>query len=507
MLAIQIPNRPFSTELITGMMMPDGIFESSLGKQRINVHFVNTGASLNQVNLYFESASHPAISVTPETYTIGLFGAGATVLRAWDIDVSGVPAGTYYVSFLADAAAGAQRIVKKIFVTNIAFDPSTHLFTAATPEGIYSVRYREISEVQSGKCCSKKGNQRGDEKSNAYYFEHLAQTFALGAKKIELCPVIFLPLQLETGWTPTPPYDGQYSDLPFNDPWWKILLAIIAALLVVAAGIAEAAGGTGSVGTTVGCPESPIGVCADGGGTSYVAAGLVAAAAAVATVAVFSDERDVHRIGQDRTPPGAGEKTVSESLHSSLNYLESITPGKPFKVGIKWAFTRTTVDGSGNTHTYTASDQVVQQNTHLLSRYEVSAPDIVRIYKKQAFEVKASFYDENEKLLVGNQLFVKCFLVHTSGKVIELILEDNGLTPDVTANDGIYAAKRYFSRDEVGRWKFLVIAQDVNHAKENMDPEEAAQIIGGMLLTSQLSISFSGGTCSLVPDGDVEVIA
>ena len=32
-----------------------------------------------------------------------------------------------------------------------------------------------------------------------------------------------------------------------------------------------------------------------------------------------------------------------------------------------------------------------------------------------------------------------------------------------------------------------------------MDPEEAARIIGGMLLTPQVGISFSGDDCPLVP--------
>jgi hypothetical protein len=39
-----------------------------------------------------------------------------------------------------------------------------------------------------------------------------------------------------------------------------------------------------------------------------------------------------------------------------------------------------------------------------------------------------------------------------------------------------------------------------------MTPDQAAQIIGGMVLTHQLSITFEGGTCPLVPDGHVHVV-
>ena len=51
-----------------------------------------------------------------------------------------------------------------------------------------------------------------------------------------------------------------------------------------------------------------------------------------------------------------------------------------------------------------------------------------------------------------------------------------------------------------------MIAQDVNDATPDMTPDQAAQIIGGMVLTHQLSITFEGGTCPLVPDGHVHVV-
>jgi len=57
-----------------------------------------------------------------------------------------------------------------------------------------------------------------------------------------------------------------------------------------------------------------------------------------------------------------------------------------------------------------------------------------------------------------------------------------------------------------GIWTFFVIAQDFNTAQPNMDPDEAAQIIGGMVVTHQLTINLGGGTCPLVPDGHVNVI-
>ena len=55
-------------------------------------------------------------------------------------------------------------------------------------------------------------------------------------------------------------------------------------------------------------------------------------------------------------------------------------------------------------------------------------------------------------------------------------------------------------------WTYYVLAQDINNAQPDLKPEDAAQIIGGMLLTNQLTLSFDQDTCQFVPDGHVTVI-
>lgn len=507
MIPVEINNRPFASDLITGLMVPDGIFESSMGQMILNTHFSNSSTSnLNNLRIYVESASHPNIIINPETHLIGSFTGGASILKSWSIDVSNVPAGSYYLSFIVENSSESHRIIKKIFVTNTTFDSVTKQFTSETPEGTYTIKYKEITEPTSNKCCrTKKDKLKINNLEDA--LENLAYIFSVGDKMVELCPISFLPLEYETGWTPNPAYPGQYSDLPFQDPWWKVLIAIAAFLLIVAAAIAEALSGSGSVSGTLGCTSTPSGVCASGSGSSPVAAGLVAAAAVVASIAVYSDDRDLHRIGQDKTPPKKDEITYYESLNASFKYIDPIELGKPFKVGVDWLYIRTVKDSYGVEKKYTHTESTINQNVHLLSKYEIDAPDIVRVYKKEPFSIKASFYDENSNLFKGAQLFVKCFLLQEeTNKQIEFILEDNGERGDMLINDGIYTGHRYFTENESGRWKYLVIAQDVNHANEGIEPEQAAQIIGGMVLTNQLSISFSGGSCPLVPDGDVEVI-
>jgi hypothetical protein len=47
-------------------------------------------------------------------------------------------------------------------------------------------------------------------------------------------PVGWLPLSFEYAIEPTPPFGGQHGPLAFEDPWWKVLLIILAVLLEIA---------------------------------------------------------------------------------------------------------------------------------------------------------------------------------------------------------------------------------------------------------------------------------
>jgi hypothetical protein len=282
-------------------------------------------------------------------------------------------------------------------------------------------------------------------------------------------------------------------------------------LLLVAAAIAEAVDGSGSV--TAGAsgthdlPSGTGGSCctptASGGGTSYIAAGLLSAAATVALIAVASDVRDPFRKGQDHTAPDTdSELTIAEKLSMKAVYTDEVIPGKAFNTGIEYKYTRIT---TAKSYTYTATE--TSANVHLLDKYVIDAPDVVRAYKRELFVVKAQFYDANKELFKGSQLFVQCYLVGPAGQLQIFKLQDNGLQADATSSDGTYTGAYRFTAKDQGLWKYFVLAQDVNTANPNLEPEEAAQIIGGMLLTDQLSITFTGGICPLVADGDVNVIA
>ena len=531
---ITAPHRPFASDLFTGLMLPDGIFVTMLGKQLVNVHLDNTGAStVGASQAYIESVSHPGIVVTPATRPVPKLDPGASRVERWQADFAACPAGTHYVSVVLEDGSGTKtRFIKKIFVARVTFDAATRTFRAETPEGVLAANFLDLVGPKGGcgddghddgccRCCCGHGDRpdRGDEddrvprdvkslqRTNTTINNFAGLLEQLGPN-FRFCPPGYLPHRIHVTWTPTPPYPGQHSDLPFQDPWWKVLLCILAVILLIAAAVAEAVDGDGSVtvGGGSGDPGGPVddccGVRGGGGGNSYVAAGLVAAAAAAATAAGLSDVRDPFRRGQDATPPAAGALTLVESLDVELGYPEPVALGKPFSVKADWEYERFTTAGS-----HTASSSDVTQNVHVASSYQISAPDVHPRYQKKEWVVAGQFRNAVGELFRGSQLFVQCLLVGPAGELRRFLLQDDGNHPDDKPGDGIYTGRYPFPRtDSAGLWRYFVIAQDVNHATPGLSPEEAAQIIGGMVLTHQLVITFDEDDCPFVPDGHVMVV-
>lgn len=523
---IGIPNRPFATEPITGMMLPDGFFEASIGVQSINAHFQNDGSGPVDAQLYFESASHPAFLVTAETFTVSGLAGGASYLGTWTADVSGVPPGVYQVSFIARTSTGQTRIIKKVFVTRVTFNPATNTLGITAPEGSLGVQLTSVlgPRVPCGSCGDCGGRDtagRIDEGRDAMgrmLTSSSTRTIddpatVLGQLKPLIqrmmtdpscagCPPFSLLKDGVMTVAYNEPFAGQYGDLPYQDPWWKTLLLILAVILAIAAIVVAsvASGGTVAV-----AGASIIATCCTGTGASILFGALGAGAVGSGAAAAFSDARDPFRRGEDNTMPAAGELTTGEAVKFSISYPEPVALGRPFKVDVTWDYTRTT---TGNTYSYSVSE--TNTNVHVLSDYEITAPNIVRVYKEEPFLVKGRFFDEKKKLMRGNALYVQCFLVGTGalqGRYIRFPMQDNGVYPDTTATDGTYTGIHYFRQADHGYWQIYVVAQDVNNAQPNMTPEQAAQIIGGQIRTHQLTVDFQGGTCPHVPDGEVHVLS
>lgn len=516
MTTLSIPNRPFATEMITGLMLPDGIFTTIFGVQNINIHLTNAGAGAATATVYLESVSHPSIVVTGSTQSIYGLSGGAARVMAWAADFTNCPAGEHLVSFVVESGGTTSRIIKKIFVTRVTFDAPSVTFRAETPQGMLVAQFSDFIRPKNRCGCGGKRRHKcgcrtpqRPKRDPVKSINEFAKLFQGHDPDFEFCPPGYLPSRVKCALIPTPAFEGQYGDLPFEDPWWKVILCILAVALLIAAaiesdgGVTVTTGNGGGGGGGGGDDENCCPVGAQGGSQSYVVAGLVAGAAAALTIAGMTDTRDPFRRGQDNTVPGAGEFTTAESLDATFKYLEPISTGTPFAVGLDWKYQRVT---TGGTYSYSASD--VQQNEHVLSGYEIDAPEVAYRHKRdENWIIKARFTDPGGTLLKGSQLFVQCFLVGPQGEWRQIQMQDDGLSPDEKASDGTYTGLYSFLREpSEGLWRYFVIAQDVNNARTDMTPEEAAQIIGGMVLTNQLVITFDDDECPVVPDGHVMVI-
>jgi hypothetical protein len=526
-VALNIVNRPFATENISGLMTPDGIFVDVLGSQGINAQFLNPGSTPSAgAQVYLESVDDPKIVVTPNTYSVPALPSNATKLLTWQADFSNATPGKHYVSFMVVQGAQSSRIIARIFVMSVGFAQATKTFTAIVPEGQMNVQFIDLvgSTAPCGCNCGGSGGSGGSgggtgsggsgcDCDSHSVMTRVAKAFSLTSTgNFNPCLGGFLPHHVIVVVAPNPPFPGQYGDVPFQDPWWKIVLCIVALILAAASAIVEGVSGssltvsnsTSSDGGSPGTPNCCGFQFSEGGGPNKVAAALAAAAAACATVAACSDARDPFRRGEDNTIPASGALTTAEHLKLKITYLETMQMGKPFAIGANWTYTRETTAGS---LTYSVNE--TQNNVHVIDHYDITAPNVVRTYQREAFIVQAKFTGPGNVLFVGAELFVQCFLIGPTGQLYKFLLEDNGAGGhfgDATANDGIYTGGWQFLPDDKGIWTFIVIAQDVNDATPSMTAEQAAQIIGGMVLTHQLSITFQGGTCPLVPDGHVHVV-
>jgi hypothetical protein len=106
---------------------------------------------------------------------------------------------------------------------------------------------------------------------------------------------------------------------------------------------------------------------ADWNAPSALTAGLAAGAGAALAAAALSDVVDPIRRGQLATPPvSPGEQTLRESVHVVLDTIDNPLPGTPFRVGTKWAYTRTT-----DKQDYTFAVNEVQTNPHVIIRKQL----------------------------------------------------------------------------------------------------------------------------------------
>lgn len=495
---MQILSRPFAIEPVTNIMLPDGIFDNALHKLRIACHYTNqSNATLTNVTLYLESVGDPGIVPVAKTIRIAAVPPGASVLVMWDADFKNASPGKRMVSFVATADGFAsRRTIQQVFVSQTRFDVASKTYTCTVEEGVLTlsniaaiVQRPEWGRGKDGRCeCPPDGGP-------------------------------WVPTAMTLAWKPNPHFAGVHGELPFADPWWKVLALIVAIVAAIVAAVAASQGGgtafVGAAGTfdetdpSISCCKPKLDKDFNKEATKTVA-GVASAIATAAAAVALSDAADPFWRGQEKTPPAAGERTIGERVVANWSLPEAPNAGMPYTADVKWSYTRFT---TGATYGHQVSE--TQTNVHVLESVEVTTPPTVQAFK--ALWLHARFHRTGTSLFKGSDLYAFALFRSPGGLYFVVPLTDDGLGFDPGANDGIYAgsldlrlAYRQLLQhdlDVYGVWRVFVFAQDVNLTKPGTPPEIAAQHIGGFFVASAVTLTFDPSLpCPMTAQGTIQVI-
>jgi hypothetical protein len=395
------------------------------------------------------------------------------------------------VSFVAKADGfDSRRTIQQIFVSQTRFNSSTNSYTCTVEEGTLTVS--NISAIVQRPGWGKDHDGKCE------------------------CPPNtgpWVPTGMTLAWVPNPAFAGVHGDLPFSDPWWKILAIIILIIAAIVAIIAAALGAgkaSFSAGGTFDETEPSVSCCTPKVTGEFTVAGVASAIASVAAIVALSDAADPFWRGQEKTPPAAGELTIGEKVVAKWTLPDAPNAGKAYTADVKWTYTRLT---TGKTYEYSVSE--TQTNVHVSDGVEVETPAIVHPFKP--LWVRSKFHKSGPDLFKGSQLYAFALFRSPDSHYFVVPMSDDGLEFDPGANDGIYAGsldleKAYrfllkYNSEVYGVWRVYVFAQDVNLTKPGTPPEIAAQHIGGVFVASAISITFDPSLpCPLSAQGTITVV-
>lgn len=495
---LQVLTRPFAIEPVTSVMLPDGIFDNAIFNLIIAAHITNmSSTALSNVTVYLESVSDPGITPVAHTFFFDTIPAGASMLVRWGADFEFASPGKPLVSFVARADGfTTRRSIQQVFVSQTRFDSATNSYTCTVQEGTLQVS--GLKGHLPGKGWGEVGDY-GD--------------------KCRCPPIIgpIVPTGLTVVWTPNPAYSGVHGELPFADPWWKVLaiiVAIVAGLVAIIAAAVGAGKANFSVGGTVEETDPSVKCCSPKGAVSgkpeFTVAGVASAIASAAIAVACSDAADPFFRGQAATPPAAGELTKGEKVVAEWSLPEAPTAGAPYTADVHWTYQRFTTGA-----TYSHSVTETQVNIHTAGPVETELPDVVHAFG--SLWLRARFRRPDSSLFSGADLYTFAIFQAPGGLDIVIPLTDDGLEFDPGANDGTYAGRLSLEavrklllsqgQDVFGVWRIFVFAQDVNRTKPGTPPEIAAQHIGGFFVASAIQITFDDSLpCPLKAQATITVV-
>jgi hypothetical protein len=439
-----MPNRPFAIGPEMFFPRPDGIFDVTVDEQTIGVFLLNEGTQ-PILDVMAKASFDPSsnIVLTDSVETFGTLEPGIPVLGFFRAQFGGSFPGKHLLTLNVCGDSFNQTIARNLFVVRSEDDPND--------DKTYTV-YTDIGKITT--------------EVYGYY----------GGKSYGSCAA---PTSFKWTLEYYEPFEGQFSDLPFDRALWKVA----GACCLIAGGITAAVGGVASLcGAEWGDEVATI-----GGGV-----------AAVGTGAVALDEKDPFRRGQENTVPRSDEVTIREEVELTATMTEEPLVGTPYSANVSWIYTRTTnvttyvyeVNETVNNIHYTTSRHLDINHTEIVSGQwliitaQASGPALIN--SNNGYFV-ANLYTTNEDEF---KEIIRSF-----------ILRDDGHGSDLIAGDGIYTGETTTNGlPQDTAIDVFVYGFDMNNASESDDPLIAAQEIGGMLISTP---SFC--ECSIDPDFTITV--
>jgi hypothetical protein len=303
---IAIVQRPFAIDPRSLIMNPDGIFYAGGGVQVMAVRVRNTwtrtmpadqvldisdlgrlqlaAAGIQVVDAWTarELESFGQTMFGPRTPVIGPLAVGDERTVYFKLDSSAAHASAPEVEFIArrpvpepDLDDPARLARRKIFVTEVRYDPTTREVIARAPEGLLRLQLKQISLdphlYNAMRDCIRRAVKAGGARSararglrtrtqrmlhdlqagrcDPCSLRELIELFCKcvggdggggdggGSGGINTCPFPWLPIRFS--YTVEAPFSGQHGPLPFQDPWWKVVAWIICAALLIAAALVD----------------------------------------------------------------------------------------------------------------------------------------------------------------------------------------------------------------------------------------------------------------------------
>jgi len=301
---IEVPYRPFAVRTSDLMQMPDGIFEARLGTYYMGVRVRNRWGmpftSNNVVDITPENRialAQQGIQVlddwsqeeldalgqerTPQGMVVGTLLPGQSRTIYFKVNVSNARSEKYTVEFICRNTAGmadpdhfGRKATQQIFVSKIEYDSANNDYIFDAPQGTLYLHIDEVAideqalrrSLRKARKAKQQGSQKlEDKKPDPQQLKKLLEALLRG-EDIDLCeiqrllscyclpdnkdgsnrpgaidPYYLIFTKMRVRIVPKVPYGGQFGDIPYDDPWWKLLLALIAAILALIGALEEAA--------------------------------------------------------------------------------------------------------------------------------------------------------------------------------------------------------------------------------------------------------------------------